>query len=148
MQRRSWAACPHRRIICASSARPWSGRIAPASRTGFSIQLLPVDASVIANSAYPVTRNDGLLWSGRGLNSMVTLGARAQWGPFSAALAPTFAYQSNGDVTIVELDSIAQRRFGQFANPWYLTGIDMPHTEPRWAGLRKTSGSGLESVTG
>jgi hypothetical protein len=75
----------------------WDRRLDGARPHRFSVELLPVSALVHHNSAYPRLDHDGALWTGRGLSSAVSLGAHLEWGPLSATLAPTVAYQANAD---------------------------------------------------
>jgi hypothetical protein len=47
------------------------------------------------NSHIPFSIDDGSLWAGRGINSRVTAGVRANLGPLRALLAPEFMYSEN-----------------------------------------------------
>jgi hypothetical protein len=74
---------------------------AAARLGGSSLELLPMASSIYYNSAYPRDRNNGALWEGRGLSTEIRGGIELRWGPLSAALAPTIAYQQNRDFEIV-----------------------------------------------
>lgn len=87
------------------------------------VQLLPAELLVTANSAYPRDWNDGVLWSGRGLNAAFTAGARFRWGPFSAAVAPVVAWQENADFDIRLQPDPAR---SEFASGTWARTIDNP----------------------
>jgi len=70
-----------------------AARLVQAGR--LSIDALPLRLVSAYNSAYPVDVNNGALWSGRGLAAGAMAGVEARFGPFTAALYPTVAYQAN-----------------------------------------------------
>lgn len=48
------------------------------------------------NTGYPIDRNNGSLWGGLGLNTLLSGGAAVRFGPyFSAQIAPDLTYQQN-----------------------------------------------------
>ncbi len=66
-----------------------------------AVRLVPARIGATYRSAYPVDRNDGLLWSGRGVSSDVLAGFTAGQGAVRLTVAPTVAWQQNRDVRIV-----------------------------------------------
>jgi hypothetical protein len=111
------------RLAVARGSHPWSGKgdfVDPASRLSFTI--LPVNAVLRYNSAFPYGSNDGAVWAGRGLTSALDLGFAFRAGPLSATFNPivfsaqnrAFALQPNGSTT------------NPFADPLFPTGVDRP----------------------
>ncbi|MDZ7719654.1 MAG: LysM peptidoglycan-binding domain-containing protein [Balneolaceae bacterium] len=47
------------------------------------------------NNNYPIGQNDGALWQGKGLNSMISAGAYFSYGPVKASVRPNFIYNTN-----------------------------------------------------
>ncbi|HEX2166200.1 MAG TPA: hypothetical protein VHG09_03080, partial [Longimicrobiales bacterium] len=86
------------------------------------VRLLAPELLVVGNSAYPRDWNDGVLWGGRGLNTVITVGAEVAWSVFSAAVAPAFAWQSNREFDIQPNPDTAR---SEFAYRWR-AGIDAP----------------------
>ncbi|MBR9991059.1 MAG: hypothetical protein KFH98_14955 [Gemmatimonadetes bacterium] len=87
------------------------------------VRLLPPELLAVGNSAYPRDWNDGVLWSGRGLNTALTAGALLRWGVVSAALAPIVVWQSNSDF---DFHLGADTTRSAYSHPWYGSGIDAP----------------------
>jgi hypothetical protein len=86
------------------------------------IRPLSPELLVVGNSAYPRDWNDGVLWSGRGMNAALSAGAQMRWGVFSAAIAPIITWQSNAGFDIQRNTDI---RRSEFAYRWSF-GIDAP----------------------
>jgi len=55
----------------------------------------------VYNTSYPVERNNGPLWAGRGMNASLQAGVEASWGRFRAAVAPTVSAQQNREFETV-----------------------------------------------
>lgn len=91
-------------------------------KTDAAVAPLPLEASVLTNSAYPRSVNDGAAWSGVGTNFRAAAGVRGQWRFLRASLAPEFAYQQNKTFAFVPFDGIGRSEFG---NP-YQPQIDLP----------------------
>jgi hypothetical protein len=66
---------------------PHFGLVAPAIR-------------FVDNSALPYSLNDGALWAGRGLNTQVVAGARAEWGRVRAFILPEWWRAENRDYDV------------------------------------------------
>ncbi len=111
------------RLAVARGSHPWSGKgdykDSPARR---SFSILPVNAVLRFNSAFPYGSNDGAVWAGRGLTSALDFGFAFRVGPLSATFNPivfsaqnrSFALQANGSAT------------NPFADPLFPTGVDRP----------------------
>lgn len=108
---------------------PYHGRVVrrlsrpDSGAADLRITLLPVRAHGVANSGFPRTGNDGLLWAGRGASMAVSAGARLRWGPLSAALAPEIAWQQNAPYEFARVT--ADSGFSEFVLPFH-RGIDLP----------------------
>ena len=109
--------------VCAAPAslRRFMESLAQPPREAF--RLLPAEAVATGNSAYPRPSYDGTLWNGRGVNAAFTAGAAFRAGPFSAAIAPVFAWSSNAEF---ELAPVAGSPYSPFGHPTYHGGIDAP----------------------
>ena len=111
------------KLAAAQGSHPRSGKgdfVDPPSR--FSFTLLPVNAVLRYNSAFPYGSNDGAVWAGRGLTSALDLGFAFRAGPLSATFNPiafsaqnrAFPLQANGSTT------------NPFADPLFPADIDRP----------------------
>jgi len=116
--------------LCAppGAAPGWLDRLAAAASAatepaGPVLELLPVRAQLVWNSAYPSGDDDGLLWAGRGLSTQARLGVAGRWGVFSAALAPEVAWQQNDWFRTVDTGLPGA---GAFRDPWYAGQLDAP----------------------
>lgn len=79
-------------------AVPWQKKLfTPAAVGQAHFILLPARSLALVNTGYPVDRNNGALWAGKGLSTEITGGIALEWGIFSAALNPTILYQQNAD---------------------------------------------------
>ena len=90
---------------------------------GIRVRLRPLEVRSTANSAFPVDRSNGTLWSGRGLSSMGSAGVDVRFGPIKAAVAPNLAVHQNLDFEIQ--DTLGGNR-SPFAYPWHGGNIDWP----------------------
>lgn len=52
-------------------------------------------SKITYNNNYPIGQNDGALWQGRGVNSMLSTGAYLSIGPLKASIRPNFIYSAN-----------------------------------------------------
>ncbi|HVZ48623.1 MAG TPA: capsule assembly Wzi family protein [Gemmatimonadaceae bacterium] len=102
----------------------------PASATGeLRVALIAPEMDVIGNSALPFSMNDGPLWAGRGLNTLVTTGVTARWGRFTAILAPQFWSAENRDFQVIQhLPTVSDGR-SPWSNPFHPwpSSIDLPY---------------------
>lgn len=82
--------------VCGSV--PWQEKLlAPAPGDAPRLVLLPPRSVSVINTGYPVDRNNGALWAGKGLSAELTGGVALEWGVVSAALNPSILYQQNAD---------------------------------------------------
>ena len=93
---------------------------AAAAAGSIRMNVLPLRARIIHNSAYPLDINNGALWAGRGLNAAASAGIELAVGRFSAAIYPTFAFQQNAEFTF----QTAPEPYSRFTYPWHV--IDWP----------------------
>lgn len=86
------------RLQTPKDSSPWSARFQDArSRRRFEAYLLPLDASVRFNSAFPYGSNDGAIWAGRGMTSAIGGGFVLLLGPVTAVITPiAFRAQNSG----------------------------------------------------
>jgi hypothetical protein len=108
---------------------------------GAALRVLPLRLDAVGNTRYPSGANDGLLWAGRGLSTMLQGGVAARWRWLSAAVAPAVAWQQNAWFEIVP-----NGRAGDlaFMSPWYGAAIDLP--QRFGAGPFATAGLGQSYV--
>jgi len=110
--------------LCAEGpGLPWA--LAPRAPSGGGIEAftLPVRLETTLNTGYPYGGNDGLLWSGKGVSTELSLGAGIRWGPVTAVLAPELAWQQN-DVFTSRTSGLAGD--AAWANAFYPGAIDLP----------------------
>ena len=107
----------------ARGSHPWSGKGDYASSPArISLSILPVNAVLRYNSAFPYGSNDGAVWAGRGLTSALDLGFAFRAGPLSGTFNPiafsaqnsSFPLQANGSTT------------NPFADPLFSCCVDHP----------------------
>ena len=79
------------RLATADSSGPWKLRDRFATTP---ITVGPVRLGAIINSAFPYGANDGAVWAGRGLTSVISGGGAAGLGPVSIAVDPV-AFRAN-----------------------------------------------------
>lgn len=95
--------------------------------------VLPLDAQIVYNSAYPRDWNDGTLRSGVDWSIALTPGAEFRWDFLEAALAPVITTEMNGayrlhDATIPGMSRFVHHMHGRF--------IDLPQRFGRSGDLR------------
>jgi hypothetical protein len=110
---------------CPSGKSPLWSRVAQSYAPGTfgRLQLLPVTVNSFWNSSYPMDRNNGAIWAGRGLSSEVTAGFHLVLGPLSAAIAPVFMHEQN---LAFDFIPAVGEGLSPFAYPWHLKTIDWP----------------------
>jgi hypothetical protein len=84
--------------------------------------LIPLRTDVVFNSGYDFGRNDGALWSGKGLSTAATGGVLVRWRGVSAALAPELTWSQNAEYPLVD---VTWDDRSAFAYPWNRL-IDLP----------------------
>jgi hypothetical protein len=103
----------------------WSGRhpasVDSARRARAS--LVPLEASLRYNSAFPYGFNDGPVWAGRGVTVAVSGGAALRLGPLSARIAPTAFRAENRGFQLMDTGREGNLAYG---DPVIPTWIDLP----------------------
>src|SRR5688572_5733857 len=103
---------------------PWSARArdrALATRW-YSVGVLPAEVQAIFNSDFPYGYNDGPVWAGRGVTTVVNGGLYAAAGPLSVPLAPVFFRAENRAFALQPNGMSGDYRFGDQS----VVGIDQP----------------------
>lgn len=99
--------------VCRDSATFLDGWLDPPASP---VRLVPFEAWVRYNSAYPRDRNNGVLWAGVGANTQLQGGAEAHWRWLHGALIPRVAHQPNSDHASTDLYTAGRidlpKRFG------------------------------------
>ncbi len=109
--------------LCAGGpALPLGRRVSPPD-AGSGLELVPATLNVYGNSAYPRDVNDGAVWEGKGVSTQLSAGAAFRRGIFSAAVAPSVAWQQNAAFRIVPNGQTGNLAF---MDPWYGSSIDYP----------------------
>ncbi len=85
----------------------------------WSLTFLAPEARGVWNSDLPFSLNDGSLWTGRGWNGVVTLGARIRVGPVALVLAPEFLYQQNEAFQFIPYPPYGDSARKFHANPFH-----------------------------
>ena len=108
------------RLAAADTLGPWKvGRRLP---TG-PLSAGPVAAGAIFNSAYPYGANDGALWAGRGLTTLISGGIAARVGPLSLQLDPMAFRASNRPFDLLPNGLTGAQAFNHGT---YSTSVDLP----------------------
>ena len=96
-----------------------------SSTVGFHWSIINPVIDATWNSQIPFSIDDGSLWAGRGINSLVTAGVRANLGPLRVQVAPEFMYSENQAFPLPP-SRIAGR--SDFAAPYHSgpVSIDLP----------------------
>ncbi|RMH11699.1 MAG: hypothetical protein D6701_14670, partial [Gemmatimonadetes bacterium] len=112
-------ACP----LAGAGWTDWISAESDGAGTAFRIRLLPARLHNAFNSAYPVDRNNGPLWGGRGVSVAVSTGVVFEAGRFSAALSPVLLWHQNRAFAIP--DTVLPG-LSPFAHPWHGESLDWP----------------------
>lgn len=106
---------------------PWSHlipRASHASATGLRARLLPTSVRGIFNSHYPLDRNDGVTWAGKGVTGEVRFGGAMEWGPLTVVAEPVAFWSQNRDFQLAPTLREGRERFAEYR--FVNTGIDHP----------------------
>lgn len=107
-----------------SSAHPWSAKLAAVPRDDtVSFRLLRPSAQLIGNSGFPFGINDGAVWAGRGLTTVLRAGAIAALGPLTIRLEPVAFRAENNGFPLFDNGRVGADRF---RDPISSTSIDLP----------------------
>lgn len=104
------------------SVGPWAQDGSYLVKLRSSFNVFPLASFTSFNSAYPEDRNNGALWSGRGLSTSIEAGIQARLGPLSMAFLPVVSVQRNRAYA-----TLPPRVAGQsiYSSGLY-SGLDMP----------------------
>lgn len=100
----------------------------PAGRLQWHVTPRPARVDLTYRSNYPDDRNNGALWAGRGVSTLLEAGVEAELSGFgatvSAALVPQLVHQQN---LAFDFPRRNHAGFSQYIYPHYTTHIDLPH---------------------
>lgn len=104
-----------------------AGPVTPAPAAGMlstviHARLLPAELYLAHRSGYPDDRNNGALWEGVGLSSVVRAGAEVRASVLTLALRPEILYHQNRPFETVDRERVG---YSPFSYPWS-AGIDYP----------------------
>jgi hypothetical protein len=112
------------RLVCGGAEpTPWDQRYVRPLADGPLLEGVSPRLLTTFQSNAPGGSNDGMLWQGRGLSTLLSGGARARWGALSAQLAPEVTWSQNASFTTVPTGGTGKLAF---RNPWYGDSLDMP----------------------
>lgn len=123
---RGFSRTEEKSILDIGMHHPWENRTAFAkakSNGDAAFGILPASASAIFNSAFPYGSNDGPVWAGKGLTTVLQVGAYAEWGGFSLTLAPV-AFRAENSAFPLFPNGRAGRL--QFADGQFSDVVDKP----------------------
>ena len=108
----------------ADSAHPWAGRYRWRRSSGRPelVALRPALA-LRFNSTFPYGVNDGPVWAGRGLTSVVEAGLAAVYGPVSLTLAPLVFRAENRSFDMMDTGDTGRL---VYADGFFVHEIDLP----------------------
>jgi hypothetical protein len=110
------------RLAVARGSHPWSGKEEYTDApTRFSFAILPANAVLRYNSAFPYGSNDGAIWAGRGMTSALDLGFTFRAGPLSGTFNPV-AFSAQNRAFELQANGTAN----PFADPLFPGQIDRP----------------------
>ena len=114
------------RMVDPGAAHPWAGRYDFSLGEGAGVEAgwIRPRVAAIVNTAYPSGGNDGAVWAGRGLTSVLEGGAWARVGPLSLTVAPVLFRAEN-----MEFELLPSGRSGRLAYAEGRSGgsgIDLP----------------------
>ena len=94
-------------------------------RVGWRFEVLPQELHTVWNSAIPFSMNDGALWAGRGVNTLLRAGLRTTYKALDVVFAPEVTHSQNRAFPILEG---ADPERSRFASPWYVgtNSADLP----------------------
>ena len=112
--------------ILADDRGPWALR----QRESDALTIVPPELRSYANSRFPVGRNDGAVWQGRGFTTAIEGGAALRWRGVTVEVRPTLLYAQNASF---ELAPVTVPTSSPYAYPWWI--IDWPQRfgpDPLW----------------
>ena len=112
-------------LVPRSDAHPWAARydLAPRANTGFRFDVIRPSLNLIENTGFPYGSNDGPVWAGKGITTVLQFGFSARYGPISLTVAPEYFRAGNAAFRLMpngKTGSLA------FADGRYPTVLDRP----------------------
>lgn len=114
---RGFTAKQEARLGIFPALHPWSARVNSTHAKGNAIvSLLPLDGEIILNSAFPFGDNDGSVWAGKGLTTVIRGGFSAKWNGVALKIAPTIFRAENASFVLMSNNLPGKLQFadGQF----------------------------------
>ncbi len=108
---------------CGGPSFPSLDAGSPALTIQGGITLLPLTLDGYVRSAYPMDRDNGEVWAGRGVSTAVRFGVAGSHGPFHFSLYPAAHWSQNAPFPVA--DTVVDGRAPE-AYPWELASIDWP----------------------
>jgi hypothetical protein len=105
-------------------SHPWVGRVeGPAGPTDGALAtvVVPPELRAYANSRFPVGRNDGAVWQGRGLTTALEAGGVLTWRALTIEVRPLLLFNQNMDPDLAPVEVAGMP---VYAYPW--RKIDWP----------------------
>jgi hypothetical protein len=125
------------RLAVVRGSHPWSGKgDFVDSPERFSLAILPVNAVLRYNSAFPYGSNDGAVWAGRGLTAALDAGFAFRVGLLSGTFNP-IAFIAQNRVFQLQANGSASN---PFADPLFPANVDRPQRFGRRAYSRVDPG--------
>jgi hypothetical protein len=100
--------------VLMGTGHPWVLRLPEWG--GESWGFTPISVRGTTNSAYASGENDGLMWQGKGINTLADVGVTWRLGHFEATLRPQYAWSSNN---AFPLATVIDSGRSDYANPWH-----------------------------
>ena len=127
---RPWVASDIRSVL-GDEWGPWGARLRERSDASEAVlSVVAPELRAYANSRFPVGRNDGVVWQGRGLTTALDLGAALRWRAVTIEFRPTMVFTQN---TRIDLAPVVAPTGSPYAYPWWV--IDWPQRfgpDPLW----------------
>ncbi|MBA3657270.1 MAG: hypothetical protein H0W69_07950 [Gemmatimonadaceae bacterium] len=111
------------RLAALPAVHPWSARLQPRSPNAPVFALLPLRAELVFNSTFPYGENDGAVWAGKGLTTVLQAGFMSHWHNVSLRVAPIFSRAENSDFPLMS-NGLSGKSV--FADGEYPAFIDRP----------------------
>ncbi|MDA1095666.1 MAG: hypothetical protein O3B84_00185 [Chloroflexi bacterium] len=92
---------------------------------GWRFEMLPQELHTVWNSDIPFSMNDGALWAGRGVNTLLRAGFRTTYKALDVVFAPEVTHSQNRAFPFFEG---ADPERSRFSSPWYVgrNSADLP----------------------
>ena len=92
-------------------------QLCPRTAADLELAMLPAHLQASWSQGYPIDRNNGALWGGRGIAAAVTAGVELRIGVLTAAVSPTATFQENQSFELKPVDLPGYTRLINAAHP-------------------------------